>query len=173
MVYELTEWNKEGRRLRTNHDITQIYERHADTVYRVCFLFLQGRAMDIEDALQSTFLRLLHDGTRFRGDEHEKAWLIVTASNVCRDMLRSAWKRRVSVHSKLAEPFAVPFDIDETAECVMSLPSHIKTAIYMFYYEGYSAREIGHALGKSENSVWGYLHKGRALLKDMLKEEAP
>lgn len=157
--------------LRTNHDITQLYERHADTVYRVCFLFLKGHAPDIEDALQTTFLKLLRDGTRFDDHEHEKAWLIVTASNVCRDMLRSAWKRRVSAYSHLSEQAAAPVDIDETAECVMALPENIKAAVYMFYYEGYSAKEIGHALGKSENSVWGYLHKGRALLKDMLGED--
>ncbi len=162
---------KEGGRLRTNHDITQLYDCHADTVYRVCFLFLRGCEVDIEDALQTTFLKLLKDGTRFSSSEHEKAWLIVTASNVCRDMLRSAWRRHVSVHSDLAETTAVPFDIDETAACVMALPTPVKTAVYMFYYEGYSAREIGQALGKSENSVWGYLHKGRALLKDMLKED--
>lgn len=140
-------------------------------MYRVCFLFLRGRVMDIEDALQTTFMKLLRDGTRFRDVEHEKAWLIVTASNVCRDMLRSAWKRRISVHSELAEASAASLDIDETAQCVMALPPPVKTAVYMFYYEGYSAREIGQALGKSENSIWGYLHKGRALLKDMLEEE--
>ena len=158
---------------RTDDDITQLYQRHADTVYRVCFLFLKGHAPDIEDALQTTFFKLLRDSTRFEDHEHEKAWLIVTSSNVCRDMLRSAWKKRVSVHRELAESHAAPFDIDETAECVMALPNHIKTAVYMFYYEGYSAREISHAMGKSENSVWGYLHKGRALLKDMLEEDMP
>ena len=118
-------------------------------------------------------MKLLRDGTHFEGHEHEKAWLIVTASNVCRDMLRSAWKRRVSVYSHLSEQSAAHVDIDETAECVMALPENIKAAVYMFYYEGYSAKEIGHALGKSENSVLGYLHKGRALLKDMLGEDTP
>ncbi|MEG1524269.1 MAG: sigma factor-like helix-turn-helix DNA-binding protein [Clostridia bacterium] len=40
----------------------------------------------------------------------------------------------------------------------------------MFYYEGYSAKETASYLGKTESSVWGYLHKGRSLLKLVLRE---
>ena len=64
----------------------------------------------------------------------------------------------------------VPFNVDETLQSVMALPDKYKTAIYMFYYEGYSAKEIAGYMGKTESSVWGYLHQGRNLLKRTLKE---
>lgn len=107
---------------------------------------------------------------RFRDPEHEKAWLIVTAGNICRDMLRSGWHKRVDMDEKLMQQAAVPFEIDETLQSVMELPDKYKTAIYMFYYEGYSAKEIANYMGKTESSVWGYLYVGRDLLKQMLKE---
>ena len=155
---------------RTNKEIADIYGRHADTVYRVCMLFFRGSAPDAEDAAQTTFLRLMKDATRFSNAEHEKAWLIVTASNVCRNVLASGWKRRVDMDEQALSAQEAPVDADETLESVMALPDKFKTAIYMYYYEGYSCREIAASMGKREHSVWGYLHAGRRLLRQTLKE---
>jgi RNA polymerase sigma-70 factor (ECF subfamily) len=43
---------------------------------------------DIEDAVQETFYRLINKKTRFKSAEHEKAWLIRTAANICKDKLK-------------------------------------------------------------------------------------
>lgn len=94
---------------RTNEEITQIYLRQADTVYRVCALFFPGSGADAEDAVQSTFLRLMKYRTTFESREHEKAWLIVAASNVCRRMLANGWRRRVDMDEGAAERQAAPF----------------------------------------------------------------
>ena len=157
--------------VRTHREITEIYDRNVDTVYRVCFLFFRGNRADAEDAVQTTFLRLAQEPKPFRDAEHEKAWLIVTAGNICRDMLSSGWRKRVVMDEQLMGGSAIPFEIDETLQSVMALPDHYKTAIYPFYYEGYSAKEIAGYMGKSVASVWGYLHSGRTLLKTMLKGE--
>ena len=156
--------------VRTGKEIAAIYERNVTTVYRVCVLFFRRNLPDVEDAVQTTFLKLANEPPRFRDPEHEKAWLIVTAANICRDMLRSGWHKRVDMDEKRMQQAAVPFEIDETLQSVMELPDKYKTAIYMFYYEGYSAKEIANYMGKTESSVWGYLHSGRDLLKQMLKE---
>ena len=157
--------------VRTQKEITEAYERNVDTVYRVCFLFFRGNRADAEDAVQTTFLRLAQEPKPFRDAEHEKAWLIVTAGNICRDMLSSGWRRRVVMDEQLIERSTVPFEMDETLQSVMALPDNDKTAIYLFYYEGYSAKEIAGYMGKSVASVWGYLHSGRTLLRTMLQEE--
>ncbi len=155
---------------RTNKEIADIYGRHADTVYRVCMLFFHGSAPDAEDAAQATFLKLMKDATRFSSAEHERAWLIVTASNVCKNVLASGWKKRVDMDEEALLTQQAPFDADETLASVMALPDRYKTAIYMYYYEGYSCREIAASMGKREQSVWGYLHAGRKLLKGTLEE---
>ena len=154
---------------RTYQEIAAIYERNVDTVYRVCFLFFRGNRADVEDAVQTTFLRLTQQTKPFCDTEHEKAWLIVTAGNICRDMLGSGWRKRVVMDEQQIEQSAVPFETDETLQSVMELPDQYKTAIYLFYYEGYSAKEIAGFMGKTVASVWGYLHSGRTLLKTMLK----
>ena len=60
-----------------------------NTVYRVCYGFF-GNASDAEDATQETFIRLIRYDGEFREPEHLKAWLIRVASNVCKDVLKSA-----------------------------------------------------------------------------------
>ncbi|MDO4563948.1 MAG: RNA polymerase sigma factor [Clostridia bacterium] len=155
---------------RTNKETAEIYERNVGTVYRVCFLFFRGNLPDVEDAVQTTFLALMKNTKPFRDLEHEKAWLIVTASNICKNALASSWNKRVDMDEQSVRRLAVPFNVDETLQSVMTLPDKYKTAIYMFYYEGYSAKEIAGYMGKTESSVWGYLHQGRNLLKRTLKE---
>lgn len=156
---------------RTTDEIISIYDRNADRVYRVCMMFFKGNQHDAEDAVQTTFLKLMNSGTSFKDLEHEKAWLIVTASNVCRDMLRSAWRKKVELDDSRIESASVHYAGNDILNSVMALPDSCKTAVYMYYYEGFSCGEIARAMGKTTASVWGYLHKGRAMLKDALKEE--
>lgn len=120
---------------RTGKEIAAIYERNMETVYRVCLMFFRGNLADVEDAVQTTFLRLLKEPKRFSDQEHEKAWLIVTASNICKDVLASGWHKRVNMDERTMQRQAVPFEMDETLQSVMALPDKYKTAIYMFYYE--------------------------------------
>ena len=156
---------------KTADEIVSIYSRNADTVYRVCMMFFKGKRDDAEDAVQTAFLKLMDSGVSFKNSEHEKAWLIVTASNVCRDMLRSSWRKKVELDDSHLAAAPALYDGDDILTSVMSLPDNCKTAVYMYYYEGFSCGEIARAMGKTTASVWGYLHKGRAMLRDALKEE--
>jgi len=47
----------------------------------------------------------------------------------------------------------------------MALPPKYKTAIYLYYYEGYSTVEIAKILGKKESTIRSHLHTARKLLK--------
>ena len=73
--------------LRTDKEIIKIYDRQVDTVYRICYSFMKN-APEAEDMTQETFLRLISSGQKFDNERHEKAWLIVTASNLCKDSLK-------------------------------------------------------------------------------------
>lgn len=155
--------------MHTKAEITALYRAHADTVYRVCYACMKGHRMDTEDALQATFLALMRCGKHFDSPEHEKAWLIVTASNVCRNMLKRSHRRDVPLDADTQETGHTQ---DETLQAVLALPQPERLCVYLHYYEGFSAREIGSMIGKKDGTVWSTLHKGRSMLKAMLKEEA-
>lgn len=153
----------------------RIYRQHADAVYRVCYGFMKNNA-DAEDAVQDTFLKYLQcaEDQSFENDSHERAWLIVTASNICKNMLKS-WTRQKRKEMESFEE--IPDSISEEGggrvlEAVLALPEKYKTAIYMFYYEEYSCSDIAAALGKKESTIRSLLKRGRAILEKELGGEA-
>ncbi len=149
---------------RTGKEITEIYNRQVDTVYRICFSFMKNTA-DAEDMVQETFLRLLRCGVGFVSEEHEKAWLIVTASNVCRDTLKKWWRKTESIDDPALALQQPPFEIDEVLSAIMTLPTDQKTAVYMYYYESYTTAEIADYLQCSRATVRSRLSRARKTLK--------
>lgn len=119
---------------------------------------------DTEDMVQNTFIKLMKDGTVFESEEHEKAWLIRTASNLCKDHFRHWWSKTIGME-KAEKAVEQPFDTYGNFEMIMSLPPKYKTVIYLYYYEGYSTVEIAKMLGKNESTVRSHLHTARKLLR--------
>lgn len=146
------------------------YERNVDTVYRVCLMYLKNCA-DVDDAVQNTYMKLIRSGKVFSNEEHEKAWLIVAASSVCKNMLKTAWHRRVVLSEDVSVMQVEDEKADETLKCVMELPDKYKTVIYMHYYEGYSGREIAKLTHSGESTVYSLLHRARKALMKMLRED--
>jgi len=155
--------------VRTNQEFMEIYNRQVDTVYRLCYSFMKHHA-DAEDLTQETFLKLLASGKTFENERHEKAWLIVTASNLCKDALKKWWRRWEDIgqfEHLAAEPKA-----DCTVhEAILRLKPDYKTAVYMFYYEGYTTAEIALYVNCPESTVRSRLKRARSQLKTMLGGE--
>lgn len=150
--------------LEIDEEIAKIYNRQFNTVYRICLSFMKN-AEDAEDMVQETFLKLISCGKQFESEEHEKAWLIVTASNTCKDELRR-WKRRLeNIRVLFRQENVVREKDDRIFEWVMNLPVKYKQVIYLYYYEGYSTSEIADMLHCSESTIRNQLLRGRRLLK--------
>ena len=152
---------------RTGKEITEIYNRQVDTVYRICFSFMKN-IPDTEDMVQETFLRLMNSGVSFVSETHEKAWLIVTASNLCRDTLKKWWRKTVDIDDPSLGLKQPPFEIDSVLEAILKLPAEQKTAVYMYYYEGYSTADIAAYLRCPEATVRSRLSRARKTLKRKL-----
>ena len=57
-------------------------------------------------------------------------------------------------------------------EAILALPRDQKTAVYMYYYEGYSSAEIAQALGCRQGTVRSRLSRARQALKKDLGGDA-
>lgn len=104
---------------RTGQELAELYHRHVDTVWRVCYSFMKNRA-DTEDMVQEAFLRACFWDKPFRSEEHEKAWLIVTASNLCKDALKRAWRRDEPLEDHLE--LSAPGRDAQVLDAVLALP---------------------------------------------------
>jgi RNA polymerase sigma-70 factor (ECF subfamily) len=146
-------------------------EKYADTVRRICFVHLKNYH-DVEDVFQDVFLKYVLREEPFDDETHEKAWIIRVTVNACKDNLKSFFKRKVTTMDELAtEPSYMEDDTKDTLEAVFRLPQKYRDVIYLFYFEGYSAVEIGKILNKKENTIYTWLSRGRDQLKVMLGGE--
>ena len=152
---------------RTGKEITEIYNRQVDTVYRICYSFMKN-THDTEDLVQETFLRLLSSGVTFVSEAHEKAWLIVTASNLCKDTLKKWWRRTENIDDPSLALHQPPFENDEVLAAILKLPKDQKTVVYMYYYEGYSTADIAKYPHCPQATVRSRLSRARKTLKDRL-----
>lgn len=156
--------------MRSEIEISAALGRYSDTVRRLCMVHLKNIA-DTEDIFQTVFLKYALSSAEFESREHEKAWFIRVTLNSCRDLLRS-WLRHGAVSLEELSAQAAPERSDRAVlEAVLSLPQKYRDAVYLHYYEGYSAPEIGTLLGKNTNTVYTLLTRARALLREKLGGE--
>jgi len=135
---------------------------------RICVCHLKNNA-DAEDIFQEVFLKYMLYEKTFESSEHEKAWFIRVTANACKDHLKSLFRHPTLPLEVISEETAsMEPEHKEILEAVLSLPSKYKNAIYLHYYEGYSAAEIANILKIKENTVYSHLSRGRAILKEKL-----
>ena len=150
---------------------TAAVERYQNMVYRTA-LHALGSPQDAEDAVQEVFLRLFRRGDGFDGEEHLRRWLLRVTVNCCRDTLKSPWRKRRTSWEEIPE---IPvFDRPEQAALyreVMALPEKYRTVLNLFYYEEFTAREIGELLGVDTSTVTTRLARARRRLRERLGED--
>ena len=152
-------------------ELEQLIDRYGDGLLRTCLLYLKDYGL-AEDAVQETFLRAYRKFDTFEGRCSVKTWLTTIAINVCRNMLRSPWRRHTAGEEALAqlrtEDPALP---DPTvARAVMRLPREQRIAVILFYVQELKIREIAQVTGVPTATVSSRLNRARSKLRAELKE---
>lgn len=154
--------------MRSEEEAARAIERYGDMVRRLCLVHLKNPA-DTEDIFQNVFLKYVLSPVVFESPEHEKAWLIRVTINACRDLVKSFFRSRtVSLEELLDQPAPLSEEHREVLEAVLALPPKYRDAVYLHYYEGYTAAEIGKLLGKNTNTVYTLLTRAREQLRETL-----
>lgn len=155
--------------MRSEQEVNRAVEKYADTVFRICILHLKNKS-DAEDIFQEVFLKFALNDKKFENANHEKAWIIRVTINACKDLIKSFFRNRtISIDELISVADEEKEDLSYVLEAVLKLPVKYRDAIYLHYYEGYSALEIGEILGKNENTVYSILSRGRSMLKESLE----
>ena len=154
----------------TEEAFARAVEEYGDTLFRVAYSCLRNRS-DAQDVMQETLLKFYMEKKPFQSPQHEKRWLIRVAVNESTKLLRSAWRRRSVPLDERDE--AVTFDTlaqQALFEEVMALPPKYRLAVYLYYYESFSVRQIAEALGANPSTVQTWLMRARGLLRESLQE---
>lgn len=152
--------------IRSNAEIERIYREYNNTIYRICFAYMKN-ASEAEDLVSDTFFQLIKKGPSFENAEHEKAWLIRVASNLCKNSLKH-WRRKCVDIDAVAETPGEKLYVDETLEVIKNLPNKYKTVVYLYYYEGYNSGEIAEILKKPSSTIRNHLKEAKAILRERL-----
>lgn len=151
--------------LRTDREFASVYDRNIKRVYQICFLYLKSHH-DAEDASQSIFEKFINLNKYFNDENHERAWFISVSKNYCRDELKKFWKKkRVGFEKAETVPTVESGGNSELTCALLNLPSKYKDALYLYYIEGYSLKEISKLLHRNESTLRNHLSDGRRLLK--------
>lgn len=157
----MTQWN-------SAQQAEQFVEAYADPILRLCLTYSLTRE-DAQDICQDIFLALLEDGRQFEDGEHEKAFILRCTINACKDLLKSARRRRTGP-LEAAETLPAPEREDTgLGEAIRSLPRHYGAAVYLVYYEGYSLDEVAQICGCTPAAARKRLSRARKLLAKRLE----
>ena len=146
----------------------QILDTYGDTILRYAYSYLHNQS-DTEEVLQDTLIQFLKTRPVFESDEHEKAWLLRVAGNLCKNRLKYNSLRQTD---ELREELIAEQreDLSFIWDAVQALPVQYREVIHLFYREGYSTREISQILGRKEATIRSDLSRGLGKLKELLKE---
>src|SRR6185436_9056548 len=139
---------------------------------------LHGNADQAADVTQQVFVKLMNGIAQFRGDSEFSTWLYRLVTNACVDAQRRSKSRSLVVDSDVLEALPDPaspekaFARMQMAElvkrAVSALPSKLRLAMLLRYFEELSYEELAVALNCSRGTVASRLSRGHRLLAKSL-----
>ena len=146
-------------------DAEALFHTYKDDVYRFALSYTRSRE-EAEDICQTVFEKLLRQKSITPGKE--KAWLMQTCANACRNLLRCHWWQRTAPLDSAGAVAAE--EAHPVKQAIHGLSPEYRAVVYLYYYEGYSTAEIAGLLRISQSLVSTRLHRARLALKQILEE---
>ena len=148
-----------------NYNISNIVNKYSRHVAMLSYTYTKNIA-DAEDIAQEVFLQLVKSKKEFESEEHLRAWLFRIAINKSKNHLKSFWISRRSDFPN--ENTAMQEKDYDLIRSVLALEPKYRIPIHLFYYEGYSIKEISAILHEKEATIGTRLNRARKKLKNML-----
>jgi len=142
----------------------RIFNLYSKDVFRLSYSYLLNK-QEAEDIVQKTFLKYYKKQNKLKlTDLKLKKWLFRVAINESKDYLKSYWHLK---RTELNENISLNNNKynEEIINALKNIPLNYRTIIYLYYYEGYSIKEISKIIKKSESAVKMRLSRGKELLK--------
>ena len=148
---------------RSSDELESVIDDYSNMIFKICLVMLCNE-QDAEDALQEVFMRYLSKAPVFNESEHQKAWLIRVAVNICKDLQRFRFRHNHLDIDELSD-YCVTDESTGIMETVMMLSQRYKSVILLYYVEGYDVGSIAEILGISVSAVKKRLQRGREMIK--------
>lgn len=147
----------------------ELYERHADRVFRFALSFLRAPHL-AEEVLQETMVAVWKNADRFKGASKVTTWILGIAKNQGHALLR----REVRGARTPDDPVSEPDPAETTELCVRvedavaTLPAHLREVLHLVFYEEMTLGEAAAVLGIPEGTVKSRMFHARKALAKVL-----
>jgi RNA polymerase sigma factor (sigma-70 family) len=143
----------------------RLLDEHGDALLRFCRA--SAGPADGDDCFQETVVAALRAYPRLRHTDNVRGWLLTIAHNKALDLHRARARRPVPVPELHDEPVATdPEHPDEALwAAVHDLPPKQRSAVLLRFVGDLSHREIGAAIGSSEDAARRSVADGLAKLR--------
>lgn len=150
------------------------YNKYYKLIYRTSYQYLFNKEAS-EDVTQEVFVKLLTKSPIFNDTEHEKAWLLRVAINLCKNKLKSKSNSDVTLFEYINNACnSFEEDINQQIDIINELKKltpNQRISIYLYYYEGYSIKEIAKITKSNENTVKSHLSRAKQNIKLNIEKE--
>ncbi len=154
--------------LRTDGCFEEVMEKHSDMIYRIAFANVKVKA-DAEDVFQEVWYRYYQKNKSFESEEHRRNWLINVTLKCCKKIYSSArYKKTVLTDDMSLLSEKMPERDFEIYDAVIRLPEKYRIPVYLYYYEGFSVKEISEITKTKPSTVRSQMKRGREKLKEIL-----
>lgn len=154
----------------------QILSAFEQPIFRYVQRFVRQR-QDAEDLTQEIFIKVYRHLSQFDQEKKFSVWLYAIATNTVYDWLRK--KKRSQELLILDEEGVETIDTEQTylsievhhdvTQALEKLQPIYKTALLLFYNDGFRYEEIADILHLPLNTVKTYLYRGKQQLKKILE----
>ncbi|HEY8226836.1 MAG TPA: sigma-70 family RNA polymerase sigma factor [Pyrinomonadaceae bacterium] len=156
----------------------ELYQKYHERVYSICLRMTQN-ASESEDLTQDVFIRLFRTVGSFRGESAFTTWLHRLTVNLVLMDFRKRTRRRELTSANGELPTYILAGTQEAkqmgivdrillSEGITKLPEGYRQAVILHDIQGLEHREIAEARGRSVGTSKSQLHKGRAMLRELI-----
>ena len=176
---------RSGNREEARNRFEEIINTHQSRITRIAYYYLRD-PMEVDEAVQDTFLKAFVHLPKFRDELHFELWLSRIAVNGCLDRLKAKTRRRrwtlasneqtdkLINQEPTREPSAEQRLLagerrDQLLAAVEQLPKRQRTIVILNQLEGYSAKEVASMLNLAEATVRVHLFRAIRSLRRLLQ----
>lgn len=132
-------------------------------------LYWVGPPNEVDDLVQETFIKAWRGWEKFEGRSQAKTWLYRIAMNVAKDSLRKKDFERDDTKEEELPAQETP-DFMDIRAALEKLNFEQRESVSLFYYWGYTMKEISSLTGRPEGTIKSQIHHAKLKLEEVLEE---